>query len=273
MRTSSIFASLLLLLFLQPYNSEAQEKSTFLLLEGFASYRDNHRADQRDYPATVISGQNIPAIDYQLQQYTRKMIFAPAVHYFFDERWSVGLSLYFQKTLTQRSVPNFQLHEESDFVAFPVPALTKETSLFSQPNITVGRHWKIYQRFIISLQSFVAWQWLRLQSSSSPRLDFSPVANLEDWKPSPDGLSFKAVNPPLENTGGYIDQSWILGFYPQLRYYITARFGLTAKEGAFQLSQKIKSDRDDFLKAKPNWTLELNPETWRFGLFVLFRGG
>ena len=240
-----------------------------ILLNGNASWIGTQSITDREVSANSINGEFIPAYKYEQIQDYFNFTLAPKAHYFFSEKWSAGLGFGFRKIVSDRYIPSVILEETTDFVSFSVVTKNKSTTLSYAPQVEIARYWMIGEKLSVNLTGYMSWQLLTLRQEESDFLSFTPVSELTNWTMSDDGLRYSPTNKELETTNNE-DQFWYLGIYPQLRYFFTPRFGMTAIIGGVSVSQEYKSTQADFIKAKPVLSVGINSSTWTFGLYYIF---
>jgi hypothetical protein len=246
--------------------SFAQINAGQWLLNGDLSFFNNHATDERTVSERTISGEFIPALTYDFQQYVHNLTLNPAAHYFLTPKWSAGVSLGFRQIITNRFVQSFDAETSSTYIAFSVPAISKNTTYSYAPKAEVGRHWNVNNKFAISLYGALQWQWVVVNMEHADDLPLTKVADLTTWSSSNNGLTYTSVKPVLETDQSTV-QNWIVSVTPQIRYAINSRFGLSASLGGIQLSQRFKDDSATFVRAKPGWSVDINPRSWGFGVY------
>jgi hypothetical protein len=251
--------ALLCLFFLLLYSvaASAQINTGQWLLNGDLSFFNNHSSDERTVSEKTISGEVIPMLTYDFQQYVHNLTLNPAAHYFLSPKWSAGGALGFRQIITNRFVKFFEAETSSTYIAFNIPAISKNTTYSYAPKAEIGRHWNVNQKFAISLYGALQWQWVTLLIEDAEALPLTKVSELNTWRNSNNGLTYTSEDPLIEKEKSNV-QNWIA---------ISSRFGLSATLGGIQLSQRIKDDSPTFVKAKPDWSVDINPRNWAFGVY------
>lgn len=248
-----------------------QAQTGQFLINGDFSFFNNHDKSDRSVSQRTIAGESVPAYDYVFQQYASNLTANPRIHYFITEKWSVGVAFGFRHIVSKRFVDKYSLSETSEYVSFLVPSLVQNTTNLYSPKLEVARHWQLSKRLAINLTAVANWNWVILKIEEAEFLDLTKVEDVNNWNVSADGLDFKPSSGPI-TTDKSTKQSWSIGVFPQLRYAITNRFGLTAAIGGINLSQDVKDIDESFVKAAPNWSIQVNPSSWTFGLYGLLGG-
>ncbi|MFK7807873.1 MAG: hypothetical protein AB8F74_08765 [Saprospiraceae bacterium] len=270
MRCKSIF---LLIFFLSTQFLQAQVSAGQFLVNGEFSFFNNNSAIDRTVSSRTVAGILVPGYNYTLDQYSSNLTFTPRVHYFINQKWSVGLSFTLRKLLARRTVDEFQLEEQSEYVAFSVPLKTQSLVSSYSPKMEIARHWQLNKRFAINLTGVLNWRWSSTEVINILSLSLPvKVEELNGSEVSEDGLTIKP-NDGSESSETTKEQYWSVQVFPQLRFAITPRLGLTANMGGLTLSQQVKDDAEDFVRSAPNWSIQVNPGTWSLGAYLLIGSG
>ncbi len=271
MKNNQITITTILFFFvLSGFHLKAQTTGQFLL-NGDFSFFNNHDKSDRSINEQTISGELIPARDYVFQQYASNLTLNPRLHYFLNDKWSVGIAMGFRQIITRRFINEFMISAPSDYIAFSITSKVQNTAYNYSPKIEVSRNWKLNNKFSINLTGLVNWRWVTLIIDEAEELGLTKTDEVSTWSVSSDGLTYKVGDPESEQTKSK-EQYWSIGLSPQLRFAITPRFGLSATIGGISLSQKVKDDTENFVRSAPNLGIIVNPNSWTLGVYGIFGG-
>ncbi len=264
------FQVIFLLIFFCCNIAVAQNEKGQVLLNGNTSFFTNNSVKGGDVSASVVDGVAIPAFSYEQKQDVYNLTLAPKAHYFLSSKWSIGLGFGWRRIVNDRYISSIEAEEVPTHILFTRQTKNKSTTSSYSPQLECARHWGLGEHLTITLSSYLGWQYVQLKQETSVSLPLTAVSNLDSWEVSENGLRFSPQHQDLEhNTTN--EQLWFLGLYPQLRYNFTEHFGMTAIFGGIGLLQEYENSDTDFIKAKPALSVNLNPSSWTFGLFWIFK--